>query len=114
MRAFRLIERDSSPGCRRIEIEGEVDLAVLDHLRAALRGAERSRRVLIDLERCDFIDLAALALLVRAGCGGQATKRWITVYGSAGQPLRLFMVVGLADGLILKGGHGTTPHLAAG
>lgn len=75
---------------------------MVDCLRKALWRAERSRRVLIDLERCDFIDLAALELLVRAGREGQAAKRWVTVYGARAQPLRLFTVLGLADGLILK------------
>ena len=92
MRGVQLLERGSSPGCRRIEIEGEVDLP-WSATREALRRAERSRRVLIDLERCDFIGLAALALLMRAGREGQAERRWVTV-----------------DGLILKGAQGAMPH----
>jgi len=104
VRAFDLLERDSSPGCRRIQIEGELDLAVVPRLRQALGRAERSRRVLIDLERCDFIDLAALALLVQAGREGQAADRWLTVYGAGGQPLRLFEMLGLAEALILRAG----------
>lgn len=98
MRPFRLLERESSPGCHRIQVEGELDLAVADRLREALRRVEGSRRVLIDLERCDFVDLAALALLVRACSEARAGNRWITVYGARGQPLRLLEATGLAGG----------------
>ena len=59
---------------------------------------------MIDLERCDFIDLAALALLVQAGRDGQAGDRWVTVYGARGQPLHLFEALGLAEALVLRAG----------
>lgn len=78
---------------------------MVSRLHEALRRSRRSRRVLIDLERCDFIDLAALALLVQAGREGESARHWVTVYGARGQPLRLFEALGLADGLILKDVH---------
>lgn len=107
MRPFRLIEWDSSPGCRRIQVEGEVDLAVAERLGQALRRARWSRRLAIDLERCDFVDLAALALLARAGHTGQAEDRQVTIHGARGQPLRLFAATGLVGGLVPQGSRQT-------
>jgi len=111
MRSFSLIEHASSPGCRRILIEGELDLAVADQLRRALGRAERSRRVVVDLEHCDFIDLAAVALLLRAGREGEGPARnpRVTIHGARGQPLRLLTVLGLADALVLREPQGSLP-----
>jgi anti-anti-sigma factor len=95
MRPFGLIERESSPGSRRIRIEGELDLAVAERLCQALRRAAGSRRVLVDLEGCDFLDLAAVALLVSACRDGRPGSCWVTVHGPRGQPLRLLAVMGL-------------------
>jgi anti-anti-sigma factor len=95
MRPFGLIERESSPGSRRIRIEGELDLAVAERLRQALRRAAGSRRILIDLEGCDFLDLAAVTLLVSACRDGRPGGCWVTVHGARGQPLRLLAVMGL-------------------
>jgi hypothetical protein len=75
---------------------------VVDCLRQVLERAERRHRVLIDLERCEFIDLAVLTLLLRSGRRGLAEDRWVTIYGACGQPRRLFEALGLADALVLR------------
>jgi anti-anti-sigma factor len=98
---FELFERDIWPGCREIEVEGELDLAVSDGLRAALdRATAQRQHVLVDLGPCDFIDASGLAILVRANRMLRDRNRQLLVYGVRGQVRRLLAITGLAkDGL---------------
>jgi len=84
------------PGCREIEVAGELDLAVSDDLRRALeRAVDRGEHVLLDLTDCDFIDSSGLAVLVHGHGALRAGGRELLLSGVAGQVLRMLTVTGL-------------------
>jgi len=65
-RAFRVTEVESWPECLEILVEGEVDGAAAADLEEALERAVGSdhQYVLVDLDRCELIDVVAVKLLV--------------------------------------------------
>jgi anti-sigma B factor antagonist len=103
MQPFRLCVGEGRPGCYRIEVRGELDLAVTDRLSKALASAGEHREVLVDLERCDFIDSAAVEAILRAEAGLTLEGRRILVVGARGQVLQVLNVLGLTDrGLVIS------------
>jgi anti-anti-sigma factor len=104
VRPFRLTQRRIWPGCIEIEVEGELDLAVSDQLRAALDVARADAcHVLIGFSACSFIDLSGLAVLVAAGRSLADRDRQLLLHGTHGQVRRLLMMTGLAkDGLLVS------------
>ena len=65
MQRFKVNERDLRPGCRDIQIEGELDLAVAGQLDEVLAEAVGScSHVLVGLERCAFIDSSGIGALL--------------------------------------------------
>jgi anti-anti-sigma factor len=97
MPVFELSERDIWPGCREIEVEGELDLAVSRELQSALERASAKRlHVLVDLSGCEFIDISAVGVLVRGHEQLAARRCQLLLYGVAGQVRRLLAVTGLA------------------
>jgi anti-anti-sigma factor len=95
---FALSEKDIWPGCREIEIEGELDLAVSDRLQAAIeRATEERHHVLVDLSRCDFIDASALTVLVQGHQGLQEHGRQLLLYGVRDQVRRLLSITGVTE-----------------
>jgi anti-sigma B factor antagonist len=98
---FKLSESDLRPGCRRIEVEGELDLAVADQLQEAIDRAASQPQVLIDLGRCDFIDSTGIAVIVRAHGQMAEEGRKLAVCCASDQVLRVLTVTGLAgNGLV--------------
>jgi anti-anti-sigma factor len=96
-RAFKLTKKQSSPTCLEILIEGELDLAVRHHLTTSLEQEPWSdfRYVLIDLERCEFIDLSAIAVIGRAEAQLAAAGKELLIFGARGQVQRIFSQTGL-------------------
>ena len=96
MRTFRLVETSLKPGCHEIQVEGEVDLAVADRLKEAIEKAAAAHdQILVGLQRCEFIDSTAIAVIVHAhGQMADQGKR-IMVYGASGQVRRILSVTGL-------------------
>lgn len=95
---FRLAEKDAWPGCREIAVEGELDLAVSDRLRAAIaRASDEQRHVLLDLSGCDFIDASGLAVLI----GGHWCLRergcQLLLHAARGQVRRLLSLTGVTE-----------------
>jgi anti-anti-sigma regulatory factor len=100
---FRVRERDSDAGFREIHVEGELDLAVLDRLGAAIERAERLPGTFIDLARCTFIDVNATTLILAAHRRASAENRVLAIRGAGGQILRLLTALGLTgDGLLCE------------
>jgi anti-sigma B factor antagonist len=99
---FTLTERDLQPGCREIQVNGELDLAVADRLDEVLDTAvENCSLVLIDLGRCDFIDSSGIAVILRAHNRMAAQGRRLAVHGPGDQVLRIFTMTGLiSNGLV--------------
>lgn len=97
VRPFKLTESVVEDGCREIEIEGELDLAVADRLQQALDGCQDDH-ILISLEVCQFIDSTGIALILNAD---RANDSRIVLHSPRGQVLRVLEVTGLtSNGLV--------------
>lgn len=94
---FRLTESVVEDGCREIEVEGELDLAVADRLQQALAGCQDDR-VLISLRSCRFIDSTGLAVILNAD---RENDSRIVLHSPSDQVLRILEVTGLtSNGLV--------------
>jgi anti-sigma B factor antagonist len=102
MQRFKISARDLQPGCRDIQIEGELDLAVADQLDEALTAAvTECSRVLVGLDHCDFIDSSGIAVILRAHNRMLEDGRRLAVYAPSDQVLRVLSMTGLtANGLV--------------
>jgi len=102
LRAFKLIERDLRPGCREIQVEGELDLAVAQQLVDALaRAKSECRCLLIGLEGCEFIDSTGIAAIVHAHNEFAEGGGQLTVCSPRAQVLRVLSITGLtANGMV--------------
>jgi anti-sigma B factor antagonist len=102
MQRFNLIERDLQPGCRDIQIEGELDLAVAGQLDEVLTTAvAECKRVLVGLERCAFIDSSGIAVILRAHTRMADDGNRLVVYAPTAQVLRVLSMTGLTgNGLV--------------
>jgi anti-anti-sigma factor len=103
---FNLTEREIWPGCHEIVVAGELDLAVIDRLEAAIdRAAERRVHALLDLGACTFLDAGCLGALVRGHETLRNHRCQLLLYGVNGQVRRLLAVTGVAEnGLLVSSG----------
>jgi anti-sigma B factor antagonist len=98
MQRFNVTERELRPGCRDIQIEGELDLAVAGQLDEVLTTAvEQCERVLVGLERCDFIDSSGIAVILRAHNRMEEGGNRLAVYAPSDQVLRVLSMTGLTN-----------------
>jgi anti-sigma B factor antagonist len=104
MQTFKLVEKDLHPGCRVIQVEGELDLSVADQLREALeRPADGCTQILIDLKQCEFIDSTGIATIVGAHNEMADQGRRVAVYAPSDQVLRVLAITGLtSNGLVFE------------
>ncbi|HEX5527891.1 MAG TPA: STAS domain-containing protein [Solirubrobacterales bacterium] len=102
MQPFNVTESDLQAGCRDVQIEGELDLAVAGKLDEVLTAAaERYRCVLVGLEHCAFIDSSGIAVILRAHHRMEAEGNRLAVYAPTEQVLRVLSMTGLtANGLV--------------
>jgi anti-anti-sigma factor len=102
MQRFNVTKRDLRPGCRDVQIEGELDLAVAGRLDEVLTAAvEECSRVLVGLERCAFIDSSGIAVILRAHNRMEEEGNRLAVYAPSAQVLRVLSMTGLtANGLV--------------
>ncbi|MEQ8395820.1 STAS domain-containing protein [Thalassobaculum sp.] len=72
----------------RVTVDGDLDAAMVQDMRASADDAANDRRnLIIDLSRVEFMDSAGVGLIVRAYKVRQSTKvPMAIVVGSAGQP----------------------------
>lgn len=98
MQRFNVTERDLQPGCRDIQVEGELDLAVAGRLDEVLTAAVgECSRVLVGLERCAFIDSSGIAVILRAHSRMAEDGNRLAVYAPTDQVLRVLSMTGLID-----------------
>ena len=98
LRPFGLTESLVEDGCREIQIEGELDLAVADRLQEALAGCQEDR-ILISLDTCQFIDSTGIAVILTAN---RADGARIVLHSPSDQVLRVLEVTGLtSDDLVV-------------
>ena len=102
MQRFKITEQDLQPGCRDIKVEGELDLAVAGQLDEVLTNAvSECSRVLVGLDRCDFIDSSGIAVILRAHNRMEDDGNRLAVYAPTAQVLRVLSMTGLtANGLV--------------
>jgi anti-sigma B factor antagonist len=102
MQRFNVTERDLQPGCRDIQVQGELDLAVAGQLDEVLVAAvEQCSQVLVGLERCDFIDSSGIAVILRAHSRMEEEGHRLVVYAPNAQVLRVLSMTGLTgNGLV--------------
>lgn len=102
MQRFNVSAEDLRPGCRDVRVEGELDLAVADRLDEVLTAAvAECSRVVVGLERCDFIDSSGIAVILRAHSRMQEQGHRLAVYAPSAQVLRVLSMTGLtANGLV--------------
>lgn len=98
MNAFSISERDLRPGCRVIDLAGELDLAVADQLRSAIDAVSPdTETVVISLERCEFIDSTGLAVILAAHNEFEESGRRLVVCEPTRQVERILAITGLKD-----------------
>jgi anti-sigma B factor antagonist len=102
MQRFKVTVTDLQPGCRDVQIEGELDLAVVDQLDEVLTAAAAEcNRVLVGLDRCAFIDSSGIAVILRAHNRMREDGNQLAVYAPSDQVLRVLSMTGLtANGLV--------------
>lgn len=102
MQRFNVTATDRQPGCRDIQIEGELDLAVAGKLDEVLTAAVgECERVLVGLEKCAFIDSSGIAVILRAHNRMEEEGRRLAVYAPIDQVLRVLSMTGLtSNGLV--------------
>jgi anti-sigma B factor antagonist len=102
MQRFNVSERDLRPGCRDVQVEGELDLAVAGRLDEVLvAAAEQCSLVLVGLERCAFIDSSGIAVILRAHNRMAEEGHRLAVYSPTAQVLRVLSMTGLtSNGLV--------------
>ena len=104
VRRFKLTETDIRDGCRKIEVEGELDLTVCDQLQERVdRLDSKAAAILIDLGECEFIDSTGIALIVSAHKRLAEQGRRLVICTPSKPVLRILSVAGLVDtGLVVE------------
>jgi anti-sigma B factor antagonist len=104
LRAFKLIEKDLRAGCREIQVEGELDLAVAEQLAQALeRARSAGGMILVGLGKCDFIDSTGIAAIVQAHNRFAEEGVRVVICAPSDQVLRVLSITGLtANGLVFE------------
>lgn len=97
MSRFALTEVEIDEGCREIQVEGELDLAVAAQLQEAIDRCQ-SDRILIGLESCQFIDSSGIAVILNAHRSAGAR---VLVHSPRAQVHRVLDLTGLTgNGLV--------------
>jgi anti-sigma B factor antagonist len=101
MQRFNVTVKDF-PDYRDVQVEGELDLAVAARLDEVLTAAAAEcSRVIVGLDRCDFIDSSGIAVILRAHSRMQEEGNQLAVYAPSDQVLRVLSMTGLtANGLV--------------
>ena len=112
VRAFKLTEVESWPQCLEILIEGEVDIGVTELFGDALgRAVDLDHLfVMVDLDRCEFIDIVAVKLLVVAQAQLSSRGQKLLIFGATGQVRRLLEAVEAFDSRVLVADAGDSPR----
>ena len=96
-----LVSIDRSEGRVRLELAGELDLAVVDHVDAALDSALEPGppRVVVDLAGLTFLDVSGLRVLLGAADRARAQGRELILLAPPGPARRAFVLAGREDAL---------------
>jgi anti-anti-sigma regulatory factor len=95
-RPFRLTEIESWPECREVIVEGGVGPETIGEFEACLTRALESRHdlILIDLDRCDAIDVEGAKQLLIAWQRISDQQRELLVFGATGKVREILERIG--------------------
>ena len=93
--SFEIIEFDAS-GEVRLELHGELDLATVRELVAAIRAAERRRpaRLVVDVAKLTFIDARGFRVLLDAARRAEREERRFVLSNPSPQVTRILQITG--------------------
>jgi anti-sigma B factor antagonist len=100
-----LTAEPSGCGALLVRVDGDLDVYEAPHLRELLIGVQRggTRRLIIDLNQCDYIDSTGLGVLVGALKRVRAVDGSIAVICEADRILRILRMTGLVPVLNVCG-----------
>ncbi|MFL5872354.1 MAG: STAS domain-containing protein [Solirubrobacterales bacterium] len=95
---LQIAESDLGTSRCELRLDGELDLWSADRLQAVLqRVARGNAAVLVDLERCEFVDSTGIALFLQVRRQLEEKGGRLLLYGCSDQVQRIFTVAGLTD-----------------
>lgn len=71
-------------GATLVRVIGEVDLATVSEMERALAASSGSRRIVVDLTQCTFLDSSALHALLAAGAKAEGADAFVIVAPEGG------------------------------
>ena len=93
---------DTVDSAQVVVVQGEVDLATVDALRAELTAAlDRAGKVVLDLREVAFMDTQGLAAVIEAQQSATASGAEFVLVRGPERIHRLFEMIGLADRLTI-------------
>jgi anti-sigma B factor antagonist len=97
--AVVLVSVDRSEGYVRIELTGELDLAVVDYAEAAIDSAldGPEPRVVVHLGGLTFLDVSGVRMLLGAAARARAQGRALEIVAPDGPARRVLTLVGRED-----------------
>jgi anti-anti-sigma factor len=103
-RAFKVTEIESWPECLELLIEGEVDWFVAAQFEETLERAVESDHLylLVDLDRCEFIDVVVAKLLVVAHAHLSAQGTELLIFGATDRVRGAIEAVEAFDSRVLR------------
>jgi anti-anti-sigma regulatory factor len=112
-RPFRLVEVESWPECREVIVEGRLEREALGEFDDCLLRALEAPHdyLLIDLDRCEGIDVEAVKQLVIARQRFSDQQRELVVFGAEGPVREMLEKVGAFE--ILRSGREATEARAS-
>jgi anti-sigma B factor antagonist len=82
-------------GYKVISVSGELDIATCTELEAVLK-ATNGVPLVLDLERCTFIDSTGIGVIVRAGTWSDKAGHKLIIRNAGGQVEKMLRLTGLA------------------
>jgi len=92
-----MTEAGRGSDCYVIGIAGEVDLAAIERLSAAIGRGNGYRLVLLDLAGCEFIDSSAIGMIILANLQMEKEGRRLALLSPGNDVMRVLKMSGLAD-----------------
>jgi anti-sigma B factor antagonist len=100
---FSVHSAPTGDGGTEITIFGELDLATIEPVKAAVEEAlESTGQVVIDMRACPFVDSRGIAVLAHAAVGLQEQGRDLLIRGAQPRVKRILDVSGLTSSNLLK------------
>lgn len=97
------INQSEQDGVSVIAAVGDADVYTAPLLRDPLREAAQAGNVVLDLERCEFLDSTGLGVILGAKKLAQASGYDVAIAVSRDEIMRAFRITGLTNVLTIRG-----------